>query len=174
LKAKFIKNRTGIFPYDRVKAYNYAKRWALDRNPRYYDFEYLGGDCTNFASQVLHAGGCPMNYKKWTGWYYSNLNNRAPSWTGVDYLFKFLINNNERGPIGKVVSIDEIEVGDIIQLNFQKDNTFNHSLIVVRIEEPRSPSNIYIATHTYDRFDYQLSNYIYTDIRFIHIEGYKY
>lgn len=29
-------------------------------NPRYYDFNWQGGDCTNFISQVLHAGGFPM------------------------------------------------------------------------------------------------------------------
>lgn len=174
MKLNFNKTSTGIFPYNRRTAYNYAKRWALSRNPKYYDFEHLGGDCTNFASQVLHAGGCPMNNTKGSGWYYYNLNNRAPSWTGVDFLYKFLINNKGRGPIGKEVSINEIQLGDLIQLNFDNDKTFNHSLIVVRIEEPRAPKNVFIATHTYDRFDYPLGNYAYSDIRFIHIVGYRY
>ena len=25
--------------YDRISAVNYAKKWALSRNPRYYDFD---------------------------------------------------------------------------------------------------------------------------------------
>ena len=170
----FKKTDTELFPYNRINAYRYAKRWALDRNPRFYDFEDLGGDCTNFASQVLYAGGCPMNYTKWTGWYYNNLNDRAAAWTGVEYLYKFLINNKGRGPVGRICDIKEIEIGDIVQLNFEQDNIFNHSPVVVRIERPINPDNIFIAAHTDDRFDYRLSNYYYTDIRFIHIEGYRY
>ena len=37
-------------PYNREKAVAYARAWALKRNPRYLDFEKMGGDCTNFAS----------------------------------------------------------------------------------------------------------------------------
>lgn len=33
--------------YHRNDALLYAKKWALDRNPRYLDFENMGGDCTN-------------------------------------------------------------------------------------------------------------------------------
>jgi len=174
LKSGFIGTQTDIYPYNRRAAYNYAKRWAFDRNPRFYDFEHIGGDCTNFTSQVLLAGGCPMNGKKWTGWYYYGLNNRAPAWTGVDYLYKFLINNEGRGPIAKLSTIDEIDIGDIVQMNFEYDKVFNHSPVVIRIEEPRKPENIFIAAHTYDRFDYPLSNYAYTDLKFIHILGYRY
>ena len=48
--------------YDRAKAVAYAERWALSRNPRYYDFEDIGGDCTNFASQCIYAGAGVMNW----------------------------------------------------------------------------------------------------------------
>ena len=46
--------------YRREAALQYAKQWALGRNPRYLDFEHMGGDCTNFASQCIYAGS----------WYY--------------------------------------------------------------------------------------------------------
>ncbi|RKD32570.1 amidase domain-containing protein [Thermohalobacter berrensis] len=174
MKGQFNKTFTKLYPYDRNKAYNYAKRWSFDRNPKYYDFEHLGGDCTNFISQVLHAGGCPMNYKKWTGWYYKNLNERSPSWTGVNFLYEFLINNSERGPIAEKGDINKLQIGDIIQLDFDGDGSFEHSLVVVKINKPISLDNIFISTHTYDRFNYPLSNYTYSDIRFIHILGYKY
>ena len=45
-----------LIPYDRSAAVTYAHRWAFGRNPRYYNFDELGGDCTNFASQCLYAG----------------------------------------------------------------------------------------------------------------------
>ena len=38
-------------PYDRRAAVRYANRWAFGRNPAYYDYEEVGGDCTSFASQ---------------------------------------------------------------------------------------------------------------------------
>lgn len=47
---------TKICPYNRGKAVAYALEWAMSRNPAYLDFEELGGDCTNFASQCLLAG----------------------------------------------------------------------------------------------------------------------
>ena len=48
--------------YRREPALRYAARWAMGRNPAYYDFTDLGGDCTNFVSQCLFAGGCRMNF----------------------------------------------------------------------------------------------------------------
>ena len=35
--------------YQREAVLEYAKRWAKGRNPRYLDFEHMGGDCTNFG-----------------------------------------------------------------------------------------------------------------------------
>ena len=47
-----------LLPYDRARAVRYAHRWAYGRNPRFYDYEELGGDCTNFASQCPLALAC--------------------------------------------------------------------------------------------------------------------
>lgn len=173
MNKNFRRINTGIYPYNRKMALYYAKRWAFDRNPKYYNFENLGGDCTNFISQILHAGGCPMNNSKINGWYYYNLNNRSPSWTGVEFLYQFLINNKSIGPIAKLCSIEELEIGDIIQLKFRNNEFFGHSLAVVKINEPRNLDNIFISTHTYDRYNYPVSNYTFENIRFIHIIGYR-
>ena len=47
--------------YNRTSAIIYAKKWSLSRNPRYYNFDDIGGDCTNFISQCLFAGSNKMN-----------------------------------------------------------------------------------------------------------------
>lgn len=70
-----------IIPYDRAAAVRYAHRWAYGRNPRFYNFDELGGDCTNFASQCLYAGTGIMNYMPTYGWYYLSSNDKAPAWT---------------------------------------------------------------------------------------------
>ena len=53
--------------YNPTKAIEYAKKWAYRRNPRYHDYSGEGGDCANFVSQCLIAGGfstsgCVGNY----------------------------------------------------------------------------------------------------------------
>ena len=73
-------------PYNRQKAVDYARRWALNRNPAFYDFQAIGGDCTNFASQCLYAGAEIMNYTPVTGWYYRSASDRTASWTDTEYL----------------------------------------------------------------------------------------
>ena len=42
-----------ILNYDRQKAIKYAKVWAYFRNPNYYNFDNIGGDCTNYISQCM-------------------------------------------------------------------------------------------------------------------------
>lgn len=162
-----------IKPYDRIKAVEYAHKWSYSRNPKYYNFDALGGDCTNFISQAIYAGSGVMNYTPTFGWYYINLNKRAPAWTGVPYLYNFIISNTAAGPFGEEISVENIEIGDFIQLRFAGD-TFQHSLIVVKTGLVPSINNIEIATHTYDS-DYRLlSSYSWSEIRFIHIKGVRY
>ena len=156
--------------YDRIKAKEYAKKWAYSRNPKYYNFDSVGGDCTSFISQCIYAGSGIMNYTKNTGWYYNSINDRSPSWSGVEFLYKFLINNKSVGPIGNIVEIDKLEIGDIIQLSFDGIK-FGHTLIIVNIGDILTLDNVYTASHTYDSYNRRVSSYKFKDIRFIHING---
>lgn len=159
-----------ILKYNRFKALEYASKWAYSRNPKYYNFDPVGGDCTSFASQCIYEGCNTMNYSKEKGWYYINGNNKSPSWSGVEHLYNFLTNNKTVGPYGIKVNQNEIEVGDIAQLSF--DGTkFEHTLVIVSIENKLSLNNIYIASHTMDSFNRRISSYNFAKIRFIHIQG---
>ena len=88
-----------MIAYNRMAAVEYAKEWAYSRNPDFYDFSDIGGDCTSFASQCLFAGVGVMNYTQDIGWYYINAYDRAAAWAGVEYFYSFLVGNAER-PIG--------------------------------------------------------------------------
>lgn len=156
--------------YNREKVLEYAKRWAYDRNPKYYNFDSVGGDCTNFASQCIYEGCKVMNYTKEKGWYYVNGNNKAPAWSGVEFLYNFLINNKSVGPYGTNSNQSEIEIGDIVQLSFDGQK-FAHTLVVVKIENRLSLNGIYVASHTLDSFGKSISSYTFAKIRFIHIQG---
>ena len=152
-------------PYNRTAAVNYARKWALDRNQAYYNFENIGGDCTNFASQCIFAGAKIMNFTPVTGWYYRSASDRTASWTGVEYLYDFLINNRSVGPYGHEVSKQEVSLGDIVQLG-TSDGHFYHSPVITAVTP-----NILVAAHTYDAIDRPLSSYSYEVARFIHIDG---
>ena len=154
-----------IFAYNRLAAVSYARRWALERNPMYYDFDEIGGDCTNFASQCIYAGARVMNYEPTYGWYYISPDDRSPSWTGVEFLYSFLVNNNSFGPFGRPVGQNQVQIGDIIQLG-RVDGMFYHSL-VVSATFPR----ILVCAHSDDYLNRPLSSYTYDNIRFIHIDG---
>ena len=154
--------------YNRDRAVAYATEWAYRRNPQFFDFSPLGGDCTNFASQCLYAGAQIMNYTPTYGWFYINANNRTPSWTGVNELFNFLVNNRGPGPQGSVVPLGQIRPGDIIQLRFGSDPGFDHSPVVVDAGLG-TPDTIRVAAHSNDSDCRQLSTYRYRELRPIHI-----
>ncbi|HBF37345.1 MAG TPA: amidase [Firmicutes bacterium] len=158
-------------PYNREDAVQYATRWALGRNPRFYDYTNLGGDCTSFASQVIFSGATVMNYTHVYGWYYINGNEKSPSWTGVDFLYQFLIRNREQGPFAQEVSLSQIQPGDIIQIFFGNQQHYNHSLAVTKIGFPNNPDQIFVATHTPDFLDRKFSSYQWVAARYLHILG---
>ena len=152
--------------YQREKAVEYAVKWALNRNERYYNFDKIGGDCTNFVSQCLYAGCKIMNYTKNTGWYYNTVNDRAPAWTSVHFFYDFLINNKGKGPYAKEVLNTEMEIGDVIQLG-RSNGQFYHAVIVTNIINGR----FYVCSHTRDALNVPLSSYYYSQIRYLHILG---
>jgi hypothetical protein len=129
-----------------------------------------GGDCTNFISQCLYAGSGIMNYSKNNGWYYNSGNDKSPSWSGVQFLYNFLINNRSVGPYGEKVEVQNTQIGDIAQLNFN-GGSFTHTLLIINKLDEMDLSKILIATHSYDSINRAISTYDYQQIRFIHING---
>ena len=158
-------------PYDRRAAVLYAHRWAYGRNPAFYDYEHLGGDCTNFASQCIYAGSGVMNFTPTFGWYYIGPDQKAPAWTGVPYLYNFLVREEKtEGPAAHPCELGDLRPGDLIQLSFDGEN-FRHTPVVVSVGWPVMPENVLVAAHSYDADNRPLSTYSYQDIRFLKIFG---
>lgn len=162
-------------PYYREQAVQYANYWAYRRNPNYYSFDQLGGDCTNFVSQAIYYAAGVMNYTPTYGWYYISLNNRSPSWTGVPYFWDFFTTNKGPGPYGHEVSLSEVKPGDVIQMAIKDPNTFGHTVLVTDLlsENPDTDS-IIIAAHDRDSAFRPISTYSYYMIRALHIDGVRY
>lgn len=159
-----------IIDYNRDLAVEYAKKWALSRNPEYFNYEGVGGDCTNFASQCVYAGTGIMNYTKDFGWYYINANDKSPSWTGVEFFYNFMINNEGIGPFGENWELRNILPGDIIQLGDSQGNYY-HSLILTAIRRTIFGKTYYICAHSQDAYQRNLFSYRFESLRCIHIMG---
>lgn len=153
--------------YNRSAAMKYAQTWALGRNPRYYDYSGIGGDCTNFASQCLYAGCGVMDYRKTFGWYYINANDKAPAWTGTEYLYLYLTRKevNSVGPMAELTGLERLVPGDLIQVTFDGVR-YTHTLVVMTMAP-----EILISAHSEDSFMRPLSSYDYKILRPLHIIG---
>jgi hypothetical protein len=158
-----------IKPYKRENAVAYARKFAFSQNTQFANFAGIGGNCTNFVSQCIYAGGCEMNYTPTFGWYYISLDERSPSWSGVEYFYNFMIENAGVGPYGRVANSDELELGDVIQLGREEDGYY-HTLLVVGFDG----EDILVAAQTDNAYARPLSTYTYDFARFIKILGIRY
>ncbi len=155
--------------YARERAVLYARKYALVRNPLFFSFAGIGGNCTNFVSQCVLAGSCVMNYTPIYGWYYLSTNRRSASWTGVEFFYNFMIENVGVGPFGIEDTLERAEVGDVIQLQ-NEDGVFYHTVIISEIRD----GEIYICANSNDALDKPLSEYDYANLRVIHILGVRF
>lgn len=161
-------------PYNRSRAVEYARRWALDRNPLFADFTGRGGNCTNFISQAVLAGSCTMNYTPDFGWYYISIDDRAPAWSGVDFFYDFMTGspafasqNGGVGPFATVVEREAAELGDVIQYANASGDWY-HTVMITGFDG----DEILVSAQSNDALDRPLSSYTNAvGKRFLHIEG---
>ena len=128
-----IATPAAAYSYNRQAAADYALQYAENRNAAYGDYTNCGGDCTNFVSQSLLAGdwretGKYIYYSKYA-WYYDGTNVpwRSRSWTSATSLYRFMLYTTRAISVG---SADQMDIGDIFQIDFDRDGTWDHSLIV--------------------------------------------
>ncbi|MGH4140014.1 amidase domain-containing protein [Clostridium sp.] len=133
-----------INQYSRINAVNYAKTFALHPNPSFRYFPLINnetsGDCANFVSQCLLAGGAPMTYDGSHAWWYNKANTLSTkddtwsvTWTVAHSLYWTLKVNQQAKSRGiKGLEIDDVhllELGDLIFFEGDNGNIF-HSMIV--------------------------------------------
>lgn len=176
----FTQTTASTLPYNRNGAVAYAHQWAFARNSDYYNFDDLGGDCTNFVSQAIHEGGNGLmvfggDHGTGTpGWYYLSVNDRATAWTDVGGLYGFITDESyylKAGPQGYEATADSANKSDIIQFKWNgNDNIWDHSVIIV---DSWYSGRMYhlVSAHSQDIDNYPLDSILYYQRRFIHITG---
>ena len=117
--------------YDYKAMAAYAEKYWNVYNKDYPDFSGhgAGGDCTNFVSQSLKAGGWKhapgyvYDYTKWFG----NADIQSDSFVGVNEWSWFAQNSKRTKPLANVF---QLEVGDVLQMDFDRDGSKDHTMIV--------------------------------------------
>lgn len=155
-------NSSDFVSYNRAEAVKYAKTWAMSRNKRFNNFEGTGGDCTNFTSQCINAGGIIMDLENPHIWKYfssdwndsASRNGRSASWTSVMNFRNYVIKNTEG--IGLRANLTEdlsgLDKGDIVQIENE------HGVVIVDViyDEEKVPMDFLIACHSSDRLNESL------------------
>lgn len=124
-------------PYDRQAALDYARRHVAARNPDWDDYGGMGGNCQNYVSQCLYAGGIPMDTAgdavwKWYGGTVANDNTaggRSSSWSGVDEFLHYAGSNSGRG-LAALPGAPYLtgQPGDLIQMG--ENGSWRHVVII--------------------------------------------
>jgi hypothetical protein len=136
-------NRQAIVDY----AYEYWGPTDADYNPAYRNFNNSGnqgGDCTNFISQALRAGGwtdVPGWYRSTSAWWYNWLN-QTWTWINAHYWWQFAWH---RPRVDNAIYLSQLTLGDIMQIDFNRDGYMDHSMIITAKD---NAGNIYLTYHT--------------------------
>jgi hypothetical protein len=145
--------------YDRRAAAKYALKYATNYNPEWPSYKGGGGDCTNFVSQALYAGGWTMlkheevssprhSVQSWYSDRFRYGGEHTNTWSNARDFNSFLANNvvtrvRRCGP-------DELALGDVVQLNDY--GIIHHTVIVTGVlpTTVRGKNVAFVTYHTND------------------------
>ncbi|TMK38138.1 MAG: hypothetical protein E6G70_30195, partial [Alphaproteobacteria bacterium] len=138
-----------MLPYNRISAANYATTFALSRNPIWPDDSSSGGggDCTNFISQALYAGGwemVPGMKSDPTAWYAGrpfdyDRGNRSWTWAGADPFSRFLRMSGRASRC----TVDDLAIGDLIQE--YRFGQIIHTMLVTKITQKGTRKEVFLT-----------------------------
>ncbi|MFF7265181.1 amidase domain-containing protein [Streptomyces sp. NPDC008159] len=139
----------GKYNYQAMVAYT-EKYWK-NYNPAYRKYNSMGGDCTNYLSQGLLAGGWQQISKvtpeEYDTWYYAS-NGTADAWIGVNEWSWFTQTAKRTTPLANVYQMD---IGDVLQVDFNRDGDKDHSMMVTFRSSSGVPYLTYHDADTYRR-----------------------
>jgi len=125
-----------------IEACNYAETFALKPNPNYKSFENIGGDCTNFMSQILYAGGVKQT-KAWKPY--------TLPWIRVEEIYLYLTTQTLAT---KLPNENSLSKGCLIQFYTPQIGKFFHNGFITY----ELPNNDYLyCCHSYNKLNYPLS-----------------
>lgn len=102
-------------PYDRQAALTYMLTYADHRNGEWHAYDDEGGNCMNFGSQVLLAGGIPMDYSGYDCWFSEGVSSVTGSFVNVGWFMDYARCNTGYGLVADAdANYYNGEVGDLL------------------------------------------------------------
>ncbi|MFF6782714.1 amidase domain-containing protein [Streptomyces sp. NPDC012510] len=137
--------------YDYKAMATYTEKYWKNYNPAYRKYNAAGGDCTNFLSQGLLAGGwkqiSTVTPEEYDTWYYAS-NGTADAWIGVNEWSWFTQTAKRTTALANVY---QMHVGDVLQVDFDKDGSKDHSMMTTYRSSSGVPYLTYHDADTYRR-----------------------
>lgn len=142
----------------RIGALNYADEnsgvarppdYSFKYNPKYKNYNSLGGDCANFASQMLFEGG---GFSKTKSWNYT-AGEGSKAWVNANSFNSFMLNSGRASIIAKgtyehvLKNSYKLQPGDYI--GYEKKGKVAHISVVTGID---SKGYALINCHNSDRY----------------------
>ncbi len=129
----------------------YTEKYWKNYNPAYRKYNAAGGDCTNYLSQGLLAGGwkqiSTVTPEEYDTWYYAS-NGTADAWIGVNEWSWFTQTAKRTTALANVY---QMTVGDVLQVDFNKDGSKDHSMMTTYRSSSGVPYLTYHDADTYRR-----------------------
>lgn len=163
---------TAANAYDRTAAVAYARRWAGERNTAWAAYDRYGGNCMNYVSQAINAGGVPMDTTG-SAWYWLGEGNRTASWSGVNAFVSYVQSNTGSGLAGDAAAPYYTgEAGDVIAMG---NDRFRHIVMISEVltDENGDTVDYLICSNTGDLCDFPAGAYFYTYQQLIKIYGWN-
>lgn len=161
-------------PYDRDAAYDYLMAYCDKRNPAWYAYDDVGGNCMNFGSQVLLAGGIPEDERGDEAWYWDGQNDLDLSWINVGRFYDYCRDNEGFGLVADTeAGYYTGEVGDVLIVGFAGDH--RHTTVISDIVRDAEGNTVdYLITcNTTNYRDFPAAAYYYTFHRLVKIYGWN-
>ena len=162
---EYLPTKVFKIKYDRKSAGEYAENYYHIRNEKYYDYDDEGGNCQNFASQVLISGGMPMDYYGDYQWYFDSYSDYTSSWVLVPGFSEYCMENDEVGlACDTNINLYYAEPGDIVQVGI---SSITHTCVVSKIVD----GHILLNSNSIDMKDFPMEGYTYPVRKLIKILG---
>ncbi len=167
---------TADHAYDRQAALQYMFTYVGTRNADFKAYDELGGNCMNFGSQVLLAGGIPMDETGGydDGWYWYSENNTTLPWVNVGHFLEYAAAEREHGLVAVVnAPYFSGETGDIITMGVEEPA--NHTTVIQDTIKDGSGEVVdyLLCSNTADLRNFPASAYYYTNRQLTKIVGWN-
>ncbi|MEA1936876.1 MAG: amidase domain-containing protein [Patescibacteria group bacterium] len=151
------------YTYNRQAAADYALNNAYKNVPGSWHFRDNGGDCTNFVSHSLKAGG----WREIGGWSHTSDDvwfydypyryGYSHTWTHADKFYHFMSRTSRANPVSVKRNSYLLQVGDVVQIDY-KDRygnygSWDHTMIVTA----KAGNKLFMSYHTKDTGNRALS-----------------